>query len=219
MPKKKKNSINIISIKPALFVIDVQNCFMAKQGSYDRMGFDISKYQKIIPALEKVVRKFRQLKIPIFFSKAIRETSGQDNLDRVHQILPKRRREVIEKIPLSVKGSWDSQIIDEIEIKKDDFIIEKKRDSAFKGTKLKARLKEIDVDTLIFVGIDTSLCLESTLRDAFDANYDIILLSDATASLKPQHYTNTLKEVSEYFGLVMKSNEFFLRLKKRKFKI
>ncbi|MGC2308560.1 MAG: isochorismatase family protein, partial [Nitrososphaeraceae archaeon] len=61
---------------------------------------------------------------------------------------------------------------------------------------------------LIFCGIDTSISVESSLRDAFNLGYDVILMSDATASNIEKHYQSTLENVRGYYGLVMSTEEF-----------
>jgi ureidoacrylate peracid hydrolase len=69
-------------------------------------------------------------------------------------------------------------------------------------------LRSVEVDTLVFCGIDTSICVESSLCDAFNIGYDVILISDATASNNEKHYGSTIKHVKECYGLVMSIDEF-----------
>jgi ureidoacrylate peracid hydrolase len=88
----------------------------------------------------------------------------------------------------------------------------KRRDSAFQDTEIEVWLKSIKVDTLIFCGIDTAVSVESSLRDGFNRGYDVILISDATASISKKKYESTLDNVKEYYGLVMDSKEFVHRL-------
>lgn len=203
----------ISKIKPALFIIDFQNAFLSPGGSFARMGYDIKEYQKVIPTLKWVYKKARFLKIPIFFSKAIREKSGVDLLEQTHQLLPEARRERIEKLPLCIRGSWDAAVIDDLKPARDDFMIEKRRDSVFQDTEVALWLRSLGIDTIIFSGIDTAICVESSLRDAFNQGWDVILLADATASMKKTFCQSTLLEVKENFGLVFKSREFFKRIK------
>lgn len=56
--------------------------------------------------------------------------------------------------------------------------------------------------------MDTSICVETSLRDAFNQEYDIILVSDATASGIKKHYDTTLERVRDYYGIVTHLNEF-----------
>ena len=200
--------VNDYIIRPALLVIDVQNGFAAKGGSYDQLGIDISNYIKVIPRAAKLISVCRESRIPIFYTQAIREPSGIDLLTNVHRILPKSREERIKMKPICVRGTWDAEIVDEIRPNDSDHVIRKRRDSAFYDTEIGVWLKSVGIDTLIFCGIDTSISVESSLRDAFNLGYDVILMSDATASNIEKHYQSTLENVRGYYGLVMSTEEF-----------
>lgn len=200
--------VNDSIIRPALLVIDVQNGFAAKGGSYDQLGIDISNYIKVIPKIANLISVCRKSRIPIFYTQAIREPSGIDLLTNVHRILPKSREERIKMKPICVRGTWDAEIVDEIRPNDSDHVIRKRRDSAFYDTEIGVWLKSVGIDTLIFCGIDTSISVESSLRDAFNLGYDVILMSDATASNIEKHYQSTLENVRGYYGLVMSTEEF-----------
>ena len=55
---------------------------------------------------------------------------------------------------------------------------------------------------MIFCGIDTSICVETSLRDGFNIGYDAILISDATASGINRHYDTTIERIRDYYGIV-----------------
>ncbi|MEA3343605.1 MAG: cysteine hydrolase, partial [archaeon] len=207
-------SIMEYKIRPVLVVIDIQNSFMSTGGSFDKMGYDISKYHRVIPIIQELYKKAKSLKIPVIFSQAIREKSGVDLVSRLHKILPKKRRERIKKVPICIRDTWDADIIKDIKPQDEDFVVEKRRDSIFQDTEFELWLKSLKADTLIFTGVDTSICVESSLRDGFNKGWDVILLSDATASLNDDFYDGTVAEVKENFGLVMKSEEVLSNLEK-----
>jgi ureidoacrylate peracid hydrolase len=211
--KNRDIDVMLYEIRPALVIIDLQNSFLSHGGSFDKLGYNISKYQRIVPVIKKTYQKSKLLKIPVIFSKAIREKSGIDMLDRLHKILPKKRLERIERVPICVRDTWDSAIIDALKLKSHCLIVEKRRDSIFQDTEFELWLKSLKIDTLIFTGVDSSICVESSLRDAFNRGLDVILLADATASLNEKFYETTLTEVKENFGLVMNSDELFNNLK------
>jgi ureidoacrylate peracid hydrolase len=194
-------------INPALIVIDVQNGFVSKGGSYNLLGMDTSQYERIIPRIRELITKCRNAAIPVFYTQAVRESSGIDLLTRTHQILPKAREERIMKKPICVRGTWDAEIVDDIKPLGDDHIVIKRRDSAFHDTEIGVWLRSLGVDTLIFCGIDTSICVETSLREAFNIGYDVVLISDATASSNHKHYESTLENVKGYYGLVMDLQE------------
>lgn len=185
-----------------LIVVDMQNGFVTKGGSYDRLGMNIQNYQQVIPAIQELIRFSRKQGIPIFYTQAIREPSGIDLLINDHSVLPRAREERLERFPICVRGTWDADIIDEIKPTYEDHIIIKRRDSAFQDTELRVWLRSARINALIFCGIDTSICVETSLRDGFNQGYDVILVADATASGKIQHYDTTLERVRDYYGIV-----------------
>jgi ureidoacrylate peracid hydrolase len=195
-------------INPALVVIDVQNGFVSKGGSYDLLGMETGHYRAVVPKIAELIKMCRQADIPIFYTQAVRERSGIDLLTRSHRILPKAREERIRKRPICVRGTWDANIVEEVKPATADHIVVKRRDSAFQDTEIGVWLKSLDVNALVFCGIDTSICVETSLRDGFNNGYDIILVSDATASGNRKHFESTLEIVKEYYGIVMDIAEF-----------
>jgi ureidoacrylate peracid hydrolase len=196
-------------INPALIVIDVQNGFVSKGGSYDLLKMDTSNYRAVIPVIKELIEISRAAGIPVFYTQAVRESSGIDLLTKTHKILQKSREERIMRKPICVRGTWDAGIVDDIKPAARDHIVIKRRDSAFHDTEINVWLKSLGIDTLIFSGIDTSICVETSLREAFNIGYDIILISDATASSNRKHYESTLDNVRGYYGLVMELKEFY----------
>ena len=195
-------------INPALLVIDMQNGFLSKGGSYDLMGINVSKYRDVVSSLKRLITLCRKEKIPIFYSQAVREESGIDLLTRSHRILPKSRSERIKRRPICIRGSWDAEIVEELKPSLDDHVVIKRRDSVFQDTEVEVWLRSLGIDSIIFSGIDTSICVESSLRDAFNHGYDVVLISDATASNNQDHYKSTLDNIRNYYGLVMNLDEF-----------
>lgn len=195
-------------VNPALMVIDMQNGFISKGGSYDLLGMDTSHYQSVIPRVARLIELCRKIGIPVFYTQAVREKSGIDLLTNYHRILPKAREERIRKRPICIRDTWDADIVDDIKPGPDDHIVVKRRDSAFHDTEIDVWLESLHVDTLLFCGIDTSICVETSLREAFNNGYDVILISDATASGNRKHFESTLEIVRDYYGLVMSVDEF-----------
>jgi ureidoacrylate peracid hydrolase len=194
-------------LKPALVVIDVQNGFVSKGGSYDLLGMETGHYQAVIPRIARLISLCRRAGMPVFYTQAVRERSGIDLLTRAHKILPKSREERIRRRPICVRGTWDADIVDGIKPETEDHIVIKRRDSAFHDTEIKVWLDSLRVDTLLFCGIDTSICVETSLREAFNVGYDVVLVSDATASGNSKHFESTLEIVKDYYGLVMSIDE------------
>ena len=205
---------NIVNF--GLIVVDMQNGFVSNGGSYNKLGMNIENYQKVIPKIKELINFCRKENIPIFYTEAVREPSGIDLMIHVHNILPRTREErlINQNIPICVRGTWDAQTIDEIKPTEEDHIIIKRRDSAFQDTELRMWLNTLKINTLIFCGIDTSICVETSLRDGFNIGYDVILISDATASGINKHYDTTIERVRDYYGIVTDLNNLQKIIKK-----
>ena len=197
-----KRTVNI-----ALVVVDMQNGFVSPEGSYGKLGMNISHYRSIIPKIRELIDYCRKVGIPIFYTEAVREASGIDLLTHVHILLPKSREET-HKVPICIRGTWDGNTIDELKPTDEDHLIIKRRDGAFQDTEFRMWLQSLGVNTLVFCGVDTSICVETSLREAFNLGYDILLISDATASGNQQHYKTTLERVSNYYGIALNFERF-----------
>ena len=194
-------------IVPALIVVDMQNGFVSKGGSYDKLGMNTSNYRKIIPKLKDLIEFCRSKEIPIFYTEAVKEASGIDLLTKIHNFLPKSRQERL-RFPICIRGTWDGVTLDKLKPKKNDHVVIKRRDSAFQDTELRVWLQSEGINFLVFTGIDTSICVETSLREGFNIGYDVALISDATASGIKEHYKTTLERVRDYYGLVMSTERF-----------
>jgi ureidoacrylate peracid hydrolase len=172
----------------------MQNGFVAKGGSYDKIGYNTTLYREIIPKIKDLIEFCRSMGIPVFYTEAVKEDSGIDILTNVHNILPKSRQERL-KVPICVRGTWDGVTI-------------KRRDSAFQDTDFQIMLQSQSINLLVFTGIDTSICVETSLREGFNTGYDVAIISDATASGDKRHYETTLERVRDYYGLVMNTEKF-----------
>lgn len=193
-------------IRPVLTVMDMQNGFCAPGGTLANFGFNITPYREVVPRIKRLVSYMREKGVPIYYLKAVKEPSGLDAPDRTHRIIPKARRQKIE-MPLCIRGSRDSEIVDELKPAPEDYIVEKRRDSVFQGSEFELWIKAFGVDALILCGIDTYLSVESTAREAFTRGYDVIVLSDWVASINPRHQESSLQQIGEVCGLVVRSSE------------
>jgi ureidoacrylate peracid hydrolase len=194
--------------RPALLVIDMQNGYCSPGGSYEQyggtIGADLAAYRDIIPNINKLLTAFREWHIPVFYTQQVREESGIDLFTRLHRIVPERRAEFL-RIPAVIRGTWDAEIIDELQPQPGDHALMKRRDSAFQDTELDLWLRSSYVDTIICTGVDTAICVENTLEDGFNHGYDVILVDDATASSWKKIGDASKKKVAGSYGWLVKT--------------
>ena len=107
------------------------------------------------------------------------------------------------------KGGWDYELIDELQPAPQDIVIEKPRYSGFFHTQLDSILRAKGIRNLVFTGIATNVCVESTLRDGFFLEYFGVLLDDACYQAGPvEAHEATLFNVKTFFGWVSDTQSF-----------
>ena len=158
---------------PALLVIDMQNAFCHDQGSFAKMGIKTDP-TAIVPHINELRAAFLKARIPVYF---VRTMYNADYSDR----RPHDRGDSVEKLGGLLVGSWDAEMIDELAPKPHEGIVNKTRNSAFLGKcSLNEILKERGVNHLFLTGVGTNVCVESTARDAYQMDYQVTTVSDAT---------------------------------------
>lgn len=205
--------------RTAVIVVDMQNDFASKGGSFDRAGIDISSIQKIVPAAASAVDQARKARIKIVYLKMGFQPDLSDAGPHSSPNWIKHQRLQIgapnhapdgSPSRILVRDTWDTDIIDELKPASGDIVLYKHRFSGFFETELDATLKRMNIKYLIFAGATTSVCVESTLRDAMFRDYIPVVLADTTAEPigNGSNYDASLRVIQTLFGWVSDSTEF-----------
>ena len=101
-----------------------------------------------------------------------------------------------------VAGEPGNQIIDALAPVDGDWVIDKPGKGAFYGTGLHERLMDAGITHLLFMGVTTEVCVQTSMREANDRGYDCLLLEDCTESYFPAFRTATLEMVRAQGGIV-----------------
>lgn len=114
-----------------------------------------------------------------------------------------------------VEGTWNTRILEELQPEPGDVVISKHRYSGFFGTTLDEVLRDLGVKHLIVTGCTTSICVESTVRDAMFRDYKCLVLEDCTAEplgsdLPRTNHQASLLNIESLLGWVS-SSEAVLR--------
>ena len=211
----KPEDITIVPARTAVVVVDMQNAFASKGGMLDLIGRDISGAKSAIAASKKIIEAARAAKIKVVYllMSYAPDLSNSGGVDSPHWhkesglILMRKNPELKGKI--LTRGTWDEAVVDELKPTPTDIIIRKSRYSGFVGTNLDVVLKTYNIKYLVFTGIATNVCVESTLRDAFFREYWPIIVSDAVNNAgPPATQQGTLWNVETVFGWVTSSEDF-----------
>jgi ureidoacrylate peracid hydrolase len=110
---------------------------------------------------------------------------------------------------LLTRGGWDYEIVDELAPRPGDIRVHKPRYSAFFNSQLDSILRSRGIRNLVFVGIATNVCVESTLRDGFHLEYFGILLEDASHQIGPDFIKQaSIYNIETFFGWVSTVQDF-----------
>ena len=164
--------------RPALIVIDVQYSFMGDEP--EDILESVKKYRTscgtrawdCMPAIETLVKTFREKNFPIFYTVSERR---KDFVDSGVQ----RGKNFRHEESTALINSKGSQVPAEIAPRDKDILISKKKPSAFFGTPLMSYLNDLDVDTLFVVGCTTSGCVRATTVDSYSYNFKTILVEQS----------------------------------------
>ncbi|WP_323982211.1 pyrimidine utilization protein B [Novosphingobium aureum] len=199
----------------AVVTIDMQNAYASEGGYVDLAGFDISGAAGVIDRIAKVLDTARGAGMPVIF---LQNGWDEDYLEAGTEASPnwhksnalktmRARPELAGK--LLARGGWDYELVDALAPQPGDIRVHKTRYSAFFNSQLDSVLRSRGIRTIVFVGIASNVCVESTLRDAFHLEYFSVMLEDATHHLGPDFvHQATIYNVEKFFGWVSSVAEF-----------
>ncbi|QBX69251.1 pyrimidine utilization protein B [Serratia quinivorans] len=199
----------------ALIVVDMQNAYASQGGYLDLAGFDISATAPVIANIKRAISAARAAGIRVIFfqngwDNQYVEAGGQGspNWHKSNALKTMRKRpELMGK--LLARGDWDYDLVDELQPQPGDIVLPKPRYSGFFNTQLDSLLRSYGIHHLVFTGIATNVCVESTLRDGFFLEYFGIVLADATHQAGPQFAQQAaLYNIETFFGWVSDVDSF-----------
>jgi len=203
--RARPDAIDMDMARTALLIIDMQNDFGSTGGMFNRAGIDISGIRRAIEPTARVIAAARKTQIPIIYVKMgfrpdLSDAGPADAPNRIKHVRVHAGKTI--QAPdgrpsrILVRDTWNTDIVDELAPEPGDIVIYKHRFSAFFETELDAILKRLNAQYLIFTGCTTSVCVESTIRDAMFRNYSCVLLEDCTAEPVGNDFARSNHEAS-----------------------
>lgn len=210
--KAAPEAVEIDPSRTALIVIDMQNAFGSKGGMFDRAGIDITGIQEAVPPTAAAVEGARRAGIKVVWIKMGFQHDlsdlGAEDVPNGFLFL-----HLGVKDGVLARDEWGTDIVDELTPEDGEPVIYKTRFSAFYRTELDELLRSYGARHLIITGCTTSICVESTIRDAFFRDYHCILLEDCAAepmgrNLSRSNHEATVLLIERIFGSVSNSSDF-----------
>lgn len=190
--------------RTALVVIDMQRDFIEPGGFGEALGNDVGRLAAIIPAVARLLALFRARGWPILHT---REAHRPDLSDcppakiarggaspRIGDPGPMGR--------LLIAGEPGNAIVPELAPLPGEIVIDKPGKGMFWATGLHERLTGLGMTHLVFSGVTTEVCVQTSMREANDRGYECLVVSDATESYFPEFKTATLAMIAAQGGIV-----------------
>ncbi len=208
--------VTMATERTAVVVVDMQHDFASPGGMFHRAGIDITAIQAIVAPTVAVLDAARAAGMLVVY---LRMGFGPDLTDAGAPDAPNW----LKHLPLGVgdemaapdgstgrilvRETWNTRIIDELTPHDGDLVVDKHRFSGFFETDLDEQLRSAGIDTLLFTGATTSVCVESTLRDAMFRDYHCLLVEDCVAEpigagLPRSNYDASCLVIEVLFGSV-----------------
>jgi len=190
--------------KTALVIIDMQRDFIEPGGFGASLGNDVSLLSAIVPACQRVLAAWRRAGGMVVHTREAHEADLSDcpsaKRDRGNPSL--RIGDVGPMGRILVKGEPGNQIIAQLAPLPDEIVIDKPGKGAFYATSLHTTLQQRRISHLIFMGVTTEVCVQTSMREANDRGYDCLLLVDCTESYFPQFKAATIDMTHAQGGIV-----------------
>ena len=215
--------ITIDAAKTAVIVVDMQNDFGTEGGMFHRAGIDISMIQRAVGPTARVLGSARRAGMKIVYLKMgfrpdLSDLGAPDSVNRVRHLERFKVGQTIlapdgRESRILIRDNWGTDIVPELKPQGDDIVFYKHRLSGFYETELDATLKRLEIKYLVFTGCTTSVCVESTIRDAMFRDYLPVLLADCTGEPIGYHFPRSnhdasLLTIETSLGWVSGSEEF-----------
>jgi nicotinamidase-related amidase len=208
--------------RAAVIVVDMQNDYGSKGGMFDRMGIALDGFAQAADRTAQVLACARQSGFTIIylamgFLPDLSNLGPEGAPSRVRHLAcgvgetmtaPDGRQSRI-----LIRDNWGTDIVPAVAPQEADLVVHKHRYSGFYQTELESLLRTRGIDQLVFTGCTTSVCVESTLRDAYFRDFQVVLLHDCVyepigMSLSRSNQDATITLVEMLFGWVSGSTEF-----------
>jgi ureidoacrylate peracid hydrolase len=182
--------ITLESSKTAVLIVDMQNDFGSKGGIFDRAGIDISNIRQVVSPIARVLTLARGAGMKIVYLKMgflpdLSDLGAPDSPSRIRHLRFGAGEKILapngKESRLLIRDTWNTDILQELTPEPEDIVLYKHRFSGFYETRLDEILKELGIANLVITGCTTSVCVESTIRDAMFRDYKCVLLADCAA--------------------------------------
>lgn len=199
-------SLELLDIrKSALLVIDLQNAFCHEDGTLGRSGLDTARLGAVIEPLRRVIERCHEVDMPVLWTM---QEHLESDRRRARKRLPSHTSK--RKGVSALAGSWDAAIVDELKdlVNNPTHVIRKHRFGGFYETRLQIVLEQLGVEALFVTGLTTNACVETTIREAYLRDFDVVAIADCIAGVNPEWEQSAQEVWRQYLAALCDSAGF-----------
>ncbi len=173
--------------KAALVVIDMQRDFLEPGGFGETLGNDLKPVSEIVPTVAELIALFRLKNWPILHTR-------EDHLADLSDCPPAKRLRGKPSLRIGdpgpmgrifIRGEPGAEIVAECAPRDGEMVVDKPGKGMFYATPVEELLAARGIEQLVFAGVTTEVCVQTSMREANDRGYECLLIEDATASYFP----------------------------------
>lgn len=193
----------------ALVLVDVQNDFCSPDGVMEREGADLTPIRKMLPYLSRLLANARAAGVFVVHVRNAYSTPDNRYLSESFLDVATRRLagRALTCVPMCQPGSWGADHAPGFSPEDSEPVVRKHRYSGFYQTDLEMLLRVRNIRTVVPTGVATNVCVESTARDAFMRDFNVVFPRDASATYYPAAHAATLNTIDLHFGEVSDVDE------------
>ena len=172
----------------ALIVIDMQRDFIEPGGFGATLGNDVSLLEKIVPTVGRLIEAFRTARLPIVHTRECHKPDLSD-CPPAKRLRGKPSMRIGDSGAMGrilIAGEPGADIVPALAARPGEIVLDKPGKGAFYGTPLSEILAERGITHLVFAGVTTEVCVQTTMREANDRGFECLLAEDATESYFPE---------------------------------
>ncbi len=193
----------IVPRQTALLVVDMQNIFVAQEGS-----LAVNHARSIVPNINRLAQELRAVDGHVIWVRTTLGPEGRKAWDMYFDNFVAKGQVDQRRAALS-PGDPGHEFWRELDIKGEDLVVDKDRFSAFieGASTLEDALRARSIDTILVAGTLTNICCESTARDAMMRDFRALMISDANAAQTDEDHLAGLSTFVQVFGDVIPTDE------------
>lgn len=194
--------------RAALVVVDMQNAFCAAGGMMDNEGLPLSFAQAAAVKVSELLAAARAAGVLVIFVRNVYTSEDNSYLSDVWlEQAARKRGDSYTVRAVCAADSWEGDFYGDIRPQPGEPIVTKHRFSAFHNTDLDTVLRANDIRTMVMTGVAANVCVETTAREGFCRDYYILYVDDATAAYDPSDHAATLRNIDNFFGEIVSTDQ------------